>query len=339
MSTSTDATASTAERYRAFADVEASGMSATYEAWADGVATDAAVQALIDELPPPKRQPNLVFSAARLLGAEPGPYPAFAAWLAEHWSAVREVALSHATQTNEAARCALLLPVLSGIEGPIALLEVGASAGLCLYPDRYGYRYTGHAVGGSVRLDPIPGPGRGDGAVELECTVRGGTPVPVPSRMPEIVWRSGIDLNPLDVRSEADVAWLDALVWPEHDDRRARLSAAAAIAAADPPHLVSGDLNEQLAALAATAPADATLVVFHTAVLMYLDEPGRDRFVRQVGDLPGHWVSAEARRVLRGIRLRDEVPNEPSDLVLALDGVQVAWAQPHGRALTWAPNP
>ncbi|MET4157913.1 DUF2332 domain-containing protein [Agromyces sp. PvR057] len=330
MSTSTDAAASTADRYRAFAEVEAHGMSATYEAWARGVATDAATQALIDELPPRKRQPNLVFSAARLLGAVPGPYADFASWLAEHWNAVREVATTHATQTNEAARCALHLPVLAAIEGPIALLEVGASAGLCLYPDRYGYRYSGRP-----QLDPVDGPS----AVVLDCAVRGTTPVPVPTSMPEIVWRAGIDLNPLDVRSQADVDWLDALVWPEHDDRRARLRAATGIAAASPPHLVGGDLNEHLAALAAAAPPEATLVVFHTAVLMYLDEAGRERFRRQVGELPGHWVSVEGRRVVPGIRVRDDVPNESSDLVLALDGVQRAWAQPHGRALTWVPNP
>ncbi|MFF2369522.1 DUF2332 domain-containing protein [Agromyces sp. NPDC058110] len=335
MSTSTDATASTADRYRSFAEVEARGMSAVYEAWAEGVATDAAAQALIDELPPPKRQPNLVFSAARLLGAEAGTYPEFAAWLAANWSAVREVALTHATQTNEAGRCALHLPVLGGIEGPIALLEVGASAGLCLYPDRYGYRYTGTAHPGHMLLEPA------DGAslVLLECAVRGPDPAPVPSRMPDIVWRAGIDLNPLDVRSESDVAWLDALVWPEHDDRRARLRAAARIAAADPPHLVAGDLNERLAALAAEAPPHATLVVFHTAVLMYLDDDGRRRFARQVRELPGHWLSVEGRRVVDGIRVRDDVPNESSDLVLALDGVQLAWAQPHGRAVTWVPDP
>jgi len=328
MSTSTDASAATAERYRVFAEVEAHGMSATYEAWAAGVATDAAVLALIDELPAPKRQPNLVFSSARLLGARPGPYPAFAAWVTEHWSDVRGVAMTHATQTNEAARCALHLPALAGIDGPIALLEVGTSAGLCLYPDRYGYRYTGRD-----RLDPVDGPSQ----VVLDCAVTPETPVP--TTMPEVVWRAGIDLNPLDVRSQADLDWLDALVWPEHDDRRARLRAAAAIAAEDPPRLVAGDLNEQVAALAASAPPDATLVVFHTAVLMYLDEPGRERFTRLVRGLPGHWLSCEGRNVLRDIRVRDDVPNDRSDLVLALDGVQLAWAQPHGRALTWVPNP
>jgi hypothetical protein len=330
MSTSTDASASTADRYRAFAEVEARGMSATYEAWAEGVASDAAALALIDRLPAPKRQPNLVFSSARLLGARPGPYREFAAWLHEHWSEVRDVALTHATQTNEAARCALHLPVLGGIDGPIALLEVGASAGLCLFPDRYSYQYAGHP-----QLDPADGPS----AVVLDCALRGDDAVPVPTRMPQVVWRAGIDLTPLDVRSTDDVDWLDALVWPEHDDRRNRLRSAAEIAARTPPRLVSGDLNDELAALAASAPSDATLVVFHTAVLMYLDEPGRDLFVRQVRELPGHWLSVEGRRVLRGIRVREDVPNESSDLVLALDGVQQAWAQPHGRALAWTPNP
>ena len=40
------------------------------------------------------------------------------------------------TQTNEAGRCAALLPVLALLPQPLALLEVGTSAGLCLFPDR-----------------------------------------------------------------------------------------------------------------------------------------------------------------------------------------------------------
>ena len=134
---STDAGAPTADRYRVFGEDEARGMSATYEAWALGVAGDPATIRLIDELPSPKRQPNLVFSAARFQGAPAGPYHLFRDWLHDHWVEVRATALTHATQTNEAARCALHVPALAGIEGPLALLEVGTSAGLCLYPDRY----------------------------------------------------------------------------------------------------------------------------------------------------------------------------------------------------------
>ncbi|WP_344296884.1 DUF2332 domain-containing protein [Agromyces neolithicus] len=328
MFTSVDNEAPTAERYRSFAEVEARGMSATYEAWALGLTADPGTIALVDELPSAKRQPNLVFSAARFQGAQLGPYSVFRDWLHAHWVEVRATAETHATQTNEAARCALHVPALAGIDGPIALLEVGTSAGLCLYPDRYSYRYPGHP-----QLDPADGPS----AVVLDCVTAGA--VPVPDSLPEVVWRAGIDLNPLDVTRPGDLAWLDALVWPEHDDRRARLRAAAAIAAAEPPRIVDGDLNARLAALAAEAPADATLVVFHTVVLMYLDEAGRERFVETVRALPGHWLSVEPRTVLSGIRVREDVANDSTDLVLALDGVQLAWAQPHGRALTWVGNP
>jgi hypothetical protein len=46
------------------------------------------------------------------------------------------------TQTNEPARCATLLPLLALLPQPLALLEIGASAGLCLLPDLYSYKYT-----------------------------------------------------------------------------------------------------------------------------------------------------------------------------------------------------
>ena len=72
------------------------------------------------------------------------------------------------TQTNEPRRCATLLPALAQLDGPLALLEVGASAGLCLYPDRYSYRYDGGDVLGDgargVRLRDVrrgSGPTRG----------------------------------------------------------------------------------------------------------------------------------------------------------------------------------
>ena len=92
-----------------------------------------------------------------------------------------------------------------------------------------------------------------------------------------MVWRAGIDLNPLDVADPDDVAWLEALVWPEQEFRRARLRQAVAIARQDPPLLVAGDLNEQFLDLAALAPADAALVVFHSAVMGYLTRRRPDR--------------------------------------------------------------
>ena len=246
----------------------------------------------------------------RLLGGPVEDPAAFHDYTVANWPAIEAEMRTRATQTNEAGRCAVLLPVLAALPQPLALLEVGASAGLCLYPDRYAYRYGDHVVGSG---EPV-----------LECAATGMAP---PTGVPEVVWRAGLDLNPLDVTDPADVAWLDALIWPEHAHRRDRLRAAAAVAAADPPLLVRGDLVDDLPALAAQAPADATLVVFHTSVLYQVPAPRREAFVEVVRELPGHWIANEAPDVLP----YDGLPEPPDDAlhnVLALDGTPLAWTRP-----------
>ena len=74
----------------------------------------------------------------------------------------------------------------------------------------------------------------------------------------------------MDLSIPGKVEWLEALIWPEQTDRLARLRAAIKIAAEQKPRLVKGDLRTDLAALAREAPKDATLVIFHTAVLAYV---------------------------------------------------------------------
>ncbi|MDG4808521.1 DUF2332 domain-containing protein [Micromonospora sp. WMMD1120] len=307
----------TAEAYVEFASREAHGVSPAYERLSLAVSRDDELLALLDRLPPGKRQPNLLFGVVRWLGGPVDDPAAFHDYAVSHWPAVEAELLTRATQTNEAGRCALLLPVLAALPQPLALLEVGASAGLCLYPDRYAYRYGEHGVGSG---EPV-----------LECAADGLTP---PTRVPDVVWRAGLDLNPLDVTDGGDVSWLDALIWPEQEHRRDRLRAAVAVAAADPPLLVRGDLVDDLPALAARAPAGATLVVFHTSVLYQVPPPRREAFARLVRELPGHWVAIEGPDVLR----YDGLPTPPSDAlhnVLALDGRPLAWTRGHGQAMTW----
>jgi hypothetical protein len=305
--------------------------------WAFAVAEDPDVQALLGELPPAKQQPNLLFAAARWHGAAPVPYAAddgLRAVLLDRWQDVRATMLARATQTNEVGRCATLLPVLGGLTGPLALLEVGASAGLCLFPDRYSYRYSGQV---EAALDPVDGPS----PVVVECLTEGAPPVP--ATMPEVVWRRGIDLRPLDVRDDDAMRWLEHLVWPEHQDRRARLAAAVQLVRTDPPVLVTGDLVTELPRLAAQAPPDATLVVFHSAVLAYLSESDREGFrsaVQGVIEQGGHWVSNEGPAVLPDLAATAPPPRDGSVLgtapfLLALDGRAVAWTQGHGRAISW----
>jgi hypothetical protein len=310
--------------YRDFGELEARGQSAIYEQWALGVADDPALITLIEELPLQKRQPNLVFACARLLGAPERDYPALRRWLMPNWSAVVSEALARSTQTNEARRCASLLPALSLIPGPLALLEVGASAGLCLFPDRYSYSYDGDAP-----RDPPAGPS----TVLLESTTTGG--MPRPRSVPRIVWRAGLDLHPLDVRDADDMHWLETLVWPEQHERRARLRAAIRIAAENPPRIVRGDASV-LASLAAQAPDDATLVVITSAVLVYLPFAERMRFVESVRSLDARWISLEGVRGLPTVRaaLPDDGGSD-GRFVLALDEVPLAFTGPHGQSLDW----
>lgn len=326
----------TAAWYRRFALIETRGYSPLYDEWCTGISEDQHLLDLLDDLPAAKRQPNLLLGAARFQGAEPTPYPEFRTFLLDHWAQIRETMLARSTQTNEAGRCAVLLPALAGIaaaEGrPLALLEVGASAGLCLYPDRYGYAYDDGPV---LSAGPVPE------ALVMDCVTTGHPPLP--TSLPEVSFRAGLDLNPLRVTDDDDVAWLEALVWPEHTQRLARLRAAVEVARREPPLLVRGDLAADLEPLIRQAPADAVVVVFHSAVLAYVGESGRrafrDTMLRLTADRsrPVHWLSNEGYGVLPGVE--GALPKAEVEVdrlfVLAHNGEAVARTGGHGQTLDW----
>src|SRR5699024_11524599 len=118
---------------------EARGVSLVYETWAEAVADDDAVLSLLNTLPPGKQQPNLVFAAARLHGAD-STYDSFRSTVSQRGEEVRGTISARPTQPNEAGRCAVLLPLLAERPQPLALTEAGASAGLCRLADRHSYR-------------------------------------------------------------------------------------------------------------------------------------------------------------------------------------------------------
>jgi hypothetical protein len=312
-----------ARGYRRFAEVEAAPVSPRYAELAAAVAGDPAVLGFLGTLPRGKRQPNLLFATLQFLHGRAPAVEELPSWVLDDADRVRTTMLARATQTNEPARCGALLPVLAALPQPVALIETGASAGLCLYPDRYGYDYDGRAVG-----PPAP--------VQVHVETSG--PVPVPDRLPEVCARIGIDLNPLDPTDAGDRAWLRALVWPGPPAaaRLARLDAAADVARQDPPLMLRGDLVDRLPDALELVPDGGTAVVFHTAVLPYVPSERRAEFVALVRDLGVRWIAQEGPGLLPEVDAQLPDPDDARGrLVLSLDGRPLAWTAPHGGRIDW----
>lgn len=317
--TGLDDRVTTAENYRRFAEHEAAGRSPAYETLALAVASDPEVLGFLDTLPANKRQPNLLFAAARhMLRAAPAP-DALREMATTQAGDLRALMLSRRTQTNEPGRCATLLPALAALDGPLALIEVGASAGLCLHIDRYSYDY------GHTHMT-----GRDPQAPTLRCRAEGPHPE---LRIPEVAWATGIDLNPLDPSDPEDRFWLECLVWPGQTARHERLVSALATAQRHPVPVHEGDLLEALPALVAQAPPNARVVVFHSAVLAYVSPQVRADFAALTRELDVVWIANEAPGVVADI-----APPQfgTSPFVLTVDGTPAAFTHPHGDWIHWA---
>ncbi len=314
-----------AERYKRFARVEARNNSPLYEKLANHVSESAEALGFLGLLPRERQQPNLLFAAARLVAGTPTSTRDFDTALRENADAIAEVMLTRTTQTNEPGRCATLLPALAQIEGPLALIEVGASAGLCLLPDAYGYDW------GRQRLTP-PETDRKTAPV-FYCEASDTTPLP--TDYPQVVWRAGLDLYPLDLTSDEDTAWLELLVWPEHEERRRNLRAAIRLARLNPPRVERGDLKRDLPGLIEQAPSDATVVVFHTAVLSYVpDQMDRDDFARTMIESGTTWLCNEAPPIFPQFAEKAG-PIDEGMFLLAANGRPIAWTGPHGQSVRW----
>jgi len=315
-----------AQDYRRWARVEARHSSPTYERLALAVAGDPELLQLLGTVPALRRQPNLLFGALRWHDAPIKDPQDAVSWAHEHADEVLHVLSTRRTQTNEVTRCATLLPALALLPQPLALIEVGASAGLCLLYDRWRYHYTGPDVDTWI--------GDGDSPLTLTCAVEG--PVPLPAAVPTIAWRRGLDLNPLDARDPDTRRWLQCLVWPEHRDRAGDLAAALDVAAEAGPELVAGDLLQSLPELLEQVPIGTTPVVVHSATLTYLEPAARTAFVTTLAARGVHRLGAEGVAVLPDLsRHLPAAVDTTGRFLISLDDEALGLAHPHGRDLTW----
>lgn len=233
-------------------------------------------------------------------------------------------ALDLPPQTNEVARSALLYPGLAEIARrtglPLALHEMGSSAGLNLACDRYAYDLGGRAMGmaGSpVRLAPAwSGP---------------------PPRGPEpvILAREGCDLSPIDIRDAAARERLIGYVWPDQTERLARLAAALELSQLDPPRIDRADAAAWVAAWSGCDPLPGvTRVLMHSITFQYLPNDAR---VAVQDAMARAGKRATAKAPLAWLAFENE--GGGAELTLTIWPVGrtdvLARGDAHGRSVTW----
>lgn len=319
------------QRFRRFAEEECAGYSAAYFRLSHAVAQDDYLPEFISLMP--DQQPNLFFASVQYLtGPEEMPMSRseLSRFVREHEFEVAQLMMSRRTQTNEVGRCAVLLPAMPA--GPLALVEVGASAGLCLMLDKYRYDYGSFQIGDS------------ESPVRLRCRLRGHLRPRI--TVPQIVWRCGIDTAPVDLDDPSHVRWLLACVWPDQPARRERLAAAIEVGRQQSLSVRHGDMVDDLPKVLEEAPSDATLVVFHSAVFPYVSPDRQQAFAQILTDFSQHreivWISNEGSWGSPHISSLAPPPGPLQFLLgrsIAHGGSQSAnilgFAHPHGADLEW----
>lgn len=190
--------------------------------------------------------------------------------LSTHRAELEGTMRTRSVQTNEVGRSAaiaLALAALGPMERAISLVEIGPSAGLNLFLDRWRIEYRRHDTV-TASIGPAESP------VHLQCELRGPL-TPTRFTIPTIAGRTGVDPSPIDAADPEDSRWLRACVWPGVPERPQRLAAALDVVGADPPALVRGDAVTDLIPLIG-ATDEATLpVVLATWALAYVSAEGR----------------------------------------------------------------
>jgi hypothetical protein len=246
-----------------------------------------------------------------------------------------DIVATRSTQTNEVGRCALFLPAFGMLAtkiGPLAWVDVGASAGLNLQLDRFAYDYR-------------PGGRLGEpAAVCIEVATRGS--VPIPGRVPPIVRRVGLDRAPVDLADPTEARWLRACIWPDQADRLRRLDAAIRTAGDYPVEVRRGDAVDDLAAVIDGVAGDAHPVVTSSWVLNYLPRARRDDYVAELERIGRSrdlsWVFAESPTDAVGLPFDPVVQGRSITAVVLVrwrDGRRrvdhLGVAHPHGYWLHW----
>src|SRR5262245_973274 len=284
---------------------------------------------------PPDRMPALLFCAATCYlvaeqeptdlvdyfpdagprrSVDPGFRSALRSFCLPRRAEILAVGARHRYQMTEVARSpqvALALGII-GRRHPtatIALVDIGASAGFGLWPDRYDHRTSdGRRLG-----DPTS-------PLVLRCTASGTAP-PMADVLPTIAQRIGVDIDPIDLARDDDRGWVRACVPPEQESLR-RFDLATRLLDEHSTTILRADGVAALPDILDAIPRDVMPVVVDTYTAVFFSDQQRRRLDEVLGrygasrDLA--WVSldpliplgTEGRHSVQGIDVPDEVVRE-----------------------------
>jgi hypothetical protein len=227
-------------------------------------------------------------------------------------------------QTNEVRRCCGLLggfleiALQTGL--PLRLLEMGSSAGLVMFWDRYRYELGPHRWG-----DP-------DSKLVLRCDWKGSPPaLDIPVR---VASRIGCDIEPIDATDLAELRFIQSFYWADQPERvELLLQAAKALTEPAPIERIGGGdfVERELAEL----PDGVATVLYHSTMWWYVPQDEQER-IHQAVEAAGR--RATPKRPLAW--LRSEPPSmEHVEIRLkiwpgGLDRL-LGRAQHHGRWVEW----
>ena len=249
-----------------------------------------------------------------------------------------DAALARAPQTNEVARSAALLPGLLWVAAanglPLVLLEIGASAGLNLWCERYHHDH---------------GAWRWAGDSDAELLLRSEWLGPAPELAPLAVQRrAACDAHPVDLRRPDEALRLASFIWPDQPERLERLLAAQR----DTTRWMATDGVTVQAVPAARFVRDelsrlargTTTVLMHSVVWQYI---ATDEQLAIEAAVQAAAAQAGPDTALAWLRLEPPAPDRGAELSCRLwDGSpgsgaeqRLALCHPHGARIEWLGTP
>lgn len=230
-------------------------------------------------------------------------------------------------QTNELARAAMLLPGLlllareTGL--PLALREIGSSAGLILLFDRFRYDY-----GGAIWGDEAS-------PVRLAPEIIGAAP-PLDGEL-VVASRKGSDIAPVDISRPDARERLLCYIWPDQPYRLERTRAAFELAAAHPYTVERRDAADFVEAeLAARRPGEA-FVLFHSIMWQYMPAETQAAIATSLAEAGARATAIDPIAWLRMEPAKLSDPMASLTLTLWPGGETrlLARCDYHGRAIEW----